>query len=243
MQSQLSEQEVARLGALRDCHVLDTPPEELFDQTARLAAYLCGTPIGLIGFIDATRHWFKARVGWDYSEIPREDSTCGQTILQHDLLVISDAAMDERFCYSPMFTRAGIRFYAGAPILTQDGYALGTLCVMDRLPRELPALHKDALLTLARLVAAQLETRRGAKSTESGDSPSSIIASTIMNISERKRSDDALRDSQERLLGIISSAMDAIITVDNDQKIIVFNRAAEQIFPLPGDRSPRAIYR
>src|ERR1035437_10687720 len=83
MHSQLSEEELARLKALRDCHVLDRPPAELFDQTARLAAYLCGTPIGLIGFIDATRHWFKSRVGWDYPEIPREHSICGQTILHH----------------------------------------------------------------------------------------------------------------------------------------------------------------
>ncbi len=108
------EGEAARLEALRSCRVLDTPPEELFDQTARLAAYLCGTPIGLIGFIDATRLWFKARVGWEYPEIPRADSICGQTVLQHELVVISDAAMDERFFNGPVVTHAGIRFYAGA---------------------------------------------------------------------------------------------------------------------------------
>src|ERR1022692_3859802 len=144
MKSQLSEGEVARLKALQDCRVLDTPPEELFDRTARLAAYLCGTPIGLIGFIDATRQWFKSRIGWDYPEIPREHSFCDQTILRPDLLVISDAATDERFFNGPMVPRAGIRFYAGAPLLTKEGYALGTLCVMDRLPRELAAGHKDA---------------------------------------------------------------------------------------------------
>jgi PAS domain S-box-containing protein len=231
MQSELPE-EAARLKALMDCCVLDTPPEELFDQTACLAAYLCGTPIGLIGFIDATRLWFKARVGWEYPEIPREDSICGQTILQSGLVVISDAAMDERFFSGPMVTHAGIRFYAGAPLLSKEGLALGTLCVMDRLPRELPAANKDALLTLARLVEAQLEVRRSAESSFVSDMPC-LIEGTVVDISEHKRANEALRDSQERLLGIISSAMDGIITVDNDQKIIVFNRAAEQIFRCP----------
>jgi len=233
MKSQLSEEEVARLKALRDCRILDTPPEELFDQTARVAAYLCGTPIGLIGFIDATRQWFKSRVGWDYLEVPREYSICVQTILQRDLLVISDAAMDERFLNGPIVTRAGIRFYAGAPLLTKEGYALGTLCVMDRLPRELPAGHKDALLILARLVATQLEGRRDTKLSAPEDDKPSLIEGTAVDISEHKQADEALRDSQERLLGIISSAMDAIITVDEYQRIIVFNRAAEQIFRCP----------
>ena len=231
MQSELPE-EATRLKALMDCCVLDTPPEELFDQTARHAAYVCGTPIGLIGFIDATRQWFKARVGWDYPEIPRKDSICGQTILQRELMLISDAAMDERFFNGPMVTHAGIRFYAGVPLLTKEGYAVGTLCVMDRLPRELPAAHKEALLTLARLLETQLEVRRGTKSS-APDDKSSGIGGTVVDISERKQTDAALRDSQERLLGIISSAMDAIITVDGNQRIIVFNRAAEQIFRCP----------
>src|SRR5260370_24980563 len=127
----LSEEEDSRLEALRDCRVLDAPPEELFDQTARFAAYLCRTPIGLIGFIDATRLWFKARVGWEYPEIPREDSICGQTILQPEVLVIPDAAMDERFFGGPMVTHAGIRFYAGVPVLTRDGYAGRTVACRD----------------------------------------------------------------------------------------------------------------
>ena len=234
MLPQWSEEEVSRLEALQSCHVIDTPPEELFDQTACLAAYLCGTPIGLIGFIDATRLWFKARVGWEYPEIPREDSICGHTILQSEVVVIPDAATDERFFNRPIVTHAGIRFYAGAPLLNKEGYALGTLCVMDRLPRELPAPHKDALLTLARLVSAQLEVRRGARHS-APDDLSSRMEGTVVDISEHKRTDEALRDSQERLLGIISSAMDGIITVDNDQKIIVFNRAAEQIFRCPAE--------
>lgn len=217
MQSQLPQEEVARLKVLFDCHVLDTTPEELFDRTARLAAYLCGTAIGVIGFIDATRLWFKSRVGWDYPEIPRGDSFCEQTILHRDLVVISDAAVDDRFSAGPMVRYAGIRFYAGVPLVTKEGYALGTLCVMDRLPRELPAGQKDALLTLAHLLTAELEYRR----------------STTLTLSEHQ----ALRDSQERLEGIVSSAMDAIITVNDQQQIVVFNKAAEQIFRCPSKQA------
>src|SRR5437763_13904688 len=157
-------QEEARLKALQSCRVLDTPPEELFNQTAQLAANLCGTPIALIGFIDATRQWFKAAVGWEYPEIPRKDSICGQTILQRELMEISDATKDERFFNGPIVTHAGIRFYAGAPLFIREGYAVGTLCVMDRLPREPPTAHKEGLLTLAGLLDAQLEVRRRTKS-------------------------------------------------------------------------------
>ena len=140
--------------------------------------------------------------------------------------------MDERFFSGPVVTHAGIRFYAGAPLLTREGYAVGTLCVMDRLPRELPAASKHSLLTLARLVSAQLEVRRATKPS-APDDQSGRIEGSVVDISQHKRADEALRDSQERLLGIISSAMDAIITVDGNQKIIVFNRAAEQIFRCP----------
>ena len=223
MQSQLPDQESARLKALFNCHVLDTPPEELFDRTTRLAAYLCGTTIGLIGFIDASRFWFKSRVGWDYPEIPREDSFCEQTILQRDLLVVSDAATDDRFSDGPIVRYAGIRFYAGVPLLTKEGHALGTLCVMDRLPRELPVGHKDALITLAHLIVAELESRRST-------APSSTF-------SEHRQNDPALRESQERLQGIIDSAMDAIITVNDNQQIVVFNKAAEQIFRCPMEQA------
>lgn len=216
---QSSDDESARLEALQSCHILDTPPEELLDHTARLAAYLCGTPIALIGLIDASRVWFKARVGWNYAQIPREDSFCQHTIHGPDLLVITDASADDRFRDGPIVTHAGIRFYAGAPLLTKEGYALGTLCVMDCLPRELPDGHNAALLTLAQLVCSQLEIRRSTAATSA--------------VSEHKRTENALRHSEDRLLGIISSAMDAIITVDHNQRIVVFNKAAEQIFRCP----------
>jgi PAS domain S-box-containing protein len=231
MQAQLPPKEIARLQALEACGLLDTPPEELFDRIARLAAYLCGTPIGLIGFIDATRQWFKARTGWEYAEIPRKYSFCDQIILHPELLVIPDAAEDERFFNSPMATRVGIRFYAGVPLLDQSGNALGTLSVMDRLPRALPLEHKDALLTLAHLIEREFPVRRTTVASAARvNDKVNAHESLVLDISQHKRSDEALKHSEERLLGIISSAMDAIVTVDNDHRIVVFNQAAEQIF-------------
>src|ERR1700758_2941509 len=162
VQSPLSEDEVARLQALLDCRILDTPREEIFDQITNLAAYFCGTPISLIGFIDAPRQWFKSAAGWDASEIPRDQSFCSQTVRERSLLLIEDTTKDKRFVTNPLVAHGGIRFYAGAPVLTQEGYALGTLSVMDTVPRSLPDGHKTALLALANLVGAQLEARRAA---------------------------------------------------------------------------------
>lgn len=162
MQTQPAEDDVARLKALFDCHILDTPREEVFDQVTKLAACLCGTPISLIGFLDANRQWFKSAVGWDASEIPREQSFCSQTLQKRSLVLVEDATKDRRFADNPLVAHPGIRFYAGAPLLTPEGYALGTLCVMDTVPRALPEEHENALLTLANLVVAQLEARRKA---------------------------------------------------------------------------------
>ena len=124
------------------CKLLISEPDGIlarhrFDDLARLAAYVCGTPIGLIGLIDSNREWFKSKVGWDVSEIPREVSIGTCAILQHDVLIVSDTLGDIRFARSQLVTQAGVRFHAGVPLLTPEGYALGTLSVMDYVPRAL----------------------------------------------------------------------------------------------------------
>ena len=160
MQFPLPENEASRLGALWSYRILDTPPEECFDDLARLATYVCGTPIGLVGLVDANRQWFKSRIGWDVSEIPREVSFGTHTILQHDVLIVSDTLKDERFAKNQLATRAGVRFYAGAPLLTPERYALGTLSVMDYVPRALTEGQRHMLRTLARQVMAHLDDQR-----------------------------------------------------------------------------------
>jgi two-component system cell cycle sensor histidine kinase/response regulator CckA len=161
MQLPLPGNEAGRVGALRSYRILDTPAEERFDDLARLAAYVSGTPIGLIGLIDSSREWFKSTVGWDVSEIPREVSFGTYSILQPDVLIVSDTLKDERFVTNQLVTRAGVRFYAGAPLLTPEGYALGTLCVMDHVPRALTEGQGRILWILARQVMAHLEDQRG----------------------------------------------------------------------------------
>ncbi len=155
------ENESQRLEALRRYRVLDTPPEPAFDDLAALASQICGTPMASVSLIDSDRQWFKARVKVERSETPRDLAFCAHTILGKDLFVVPDASADRRFSGNPAVTGdPGIRFYAGAPLVTSDGYGIGTLCVMDSKPRSLTPAQTESLRALSRLVVAQLELRR-----------------------------------------------------------------------------------
>ena len=123
MQSPLPGNEATRSRVLWNYRILDTPPKERFDDLVRMATYICGTPIGLVGLIDASREWLKSRVGWDVSEIPREISFGTHTITQPDVLIVSDTLKDIRFAKNQLAAQAGARFYAGVPLLTPEGYA------------------------------------------------------------------------------------------------------------------------
>jgi PAS domain S-box-containing protein len=161
MRARLPENESARLEALRRYGILDTLPEQEFDDLTRLAALISRTPIALVSFIDENRQWFKSKVGIQVSETPRELSFCAHAILEPGLLIVPDTLADERFRSHPMVTaEPRIRFYAGAPLVTQDGHALGTICVVDRVARELDQSQSEALMALARLAVAELELRR-----------------------------------------------------------------------------------
>ncbi|MFO1460332.1 MAG: PAS domain S-box protein [Verrucomicrobiota bacterium] len=153
--------EAERLAVLGQYEILDTGAESSFDDLAHLASQLCGTPIALISLVDGQRQWFKSRVGLEIAETPREDAFCAHTILGSGILEVPNALEDARFRNSPLVSgEPCIRFYAGTPLTTSDGYSLGALCVIDRVSRQLTEGQRDALVRLGRQVVSQLELRR-----------------------------------------------------------------------------------
>ena len=154
--------ETSRLAALDDLHILDSPQEKLFDDLARLASQLCQTSIALVSLVDRERQWFKAQVGLDAVETSRDVAFCAHAILEPDhVFEVPDAALDERFASNPLVVGPpNIRFYAGAPIVTDDGYALGTICVIDTVPKKLTSAQAACLQSLARQASALLTLRK-----------------------------------------------------------------------------------
>jgi GAF domain-containing protein len=160
------ENEKQRLETLRGYEILDTEPEAGFDDLTFLASYLCETPVALISLVDADRQWFKSKVGVSVLETSRDIAFCASAILEPDVFIVPDASQDERFADNPFVVAdPKIRFYAGAPLMTQ-GQALGTLCVLDQVARELRPEQLQALRALSRQVVAQLDLRRNLKRLE-----------------------------------------------------------------------------
>ncbi len=157
----IPENEAQRLAALHRYAVLDSDAEAEFDAITQFASALCGTPIALVSLVDAERQWFKSRVGLAAPETGRDIAFCSHAILGDSIFEVPDAAKDPRFADNPLVVGAPhIRFYAGTPLSTPDGLAMGTLCVIDQVPRQLSDLQRQGLAVLGREVIAQLELRR-----------------------------------------------------------------------------------
>jgi len=209
--------EACRLQALYDYQILDTPPAEGFDNLTRLAAMVCGVPIAIVSLIDQQRQWFKARVGEvGLTETDRDLSFCAHAILQSGLMEVPNALEDERFFDNPLVLgELNLRFYAGMPLITADGYALGTLCVIDQVPRSLTPQQCQALEILAAQVVAQLELHRQIEESHQADL-------------ERQQLEEILR-LQERA---IAASRNGIVITDARQPnnpVIYVNPAFERI--------------
>jgi len=154
-------EEVERLEALRRYGAFGLLRSVVFDDIARLAAFICRTPVSMISLLDSNRQWFLAKTGINSCETSREVSFCAHALVGPEMLIVEDTHLDARFFRNPLVTgEPFVRFYAGAPLLTTDGYALGTLCVVDYVPRALAPEQREALRSLSHLVIAQLECSR-----------------------------------------------------------------------------------
>lgn len=187
--------EADRLQALQALELLDTPPEQAFEDLVKLASQICGVPISLISLLDSDRQWFKAKTGLEARETPREMAFCGYAIHGEDILEVHDAREDPRFQDNPLVrSDPNIRFYAGMPLSTSDGHKLGTLCVIDNKPNALSASQRFALQTLAQQVMTQIELRMAVRR----------IQDTLGEVEQKRERLEELRDIQDRLLSVLA---------------------------------------
>jgi signal transduction histidine kinase len=221
--------EAARLSALERYDILDTEREQAYDDFTALAAHICGTPMALIGLIDDRRQWFKSKLNMDGSETPRELTFCGHTLIDNQMLVVPDTFADQRFHDHPSVTGAPrIRFYAGAPIVTDDGYGLGTLCVIDDKPRTLTTDQQHALEALSRQVMAHLELRRAMMTLRGTEEAKKRF---VANVSHE------LRTPLTSIRGALALTLDGDPTLDEDSRDLLSaaHRSANRLLALVND--------
>ncbi|BAY23139.1 multi-sensor hybrid histidine kinase [Calothrix sp. NIES-2100] len=213
MKAPLPDDEKQRIESLLEYKILDTPSEAAFDDLTRLASYICGTPIALISLVDTNRQWFKSKVGLDALETPRDIAFCAHAILQPDVFIVPDATDDERFATNPLvISEPNVRFYAGVPLTNALGYSVGTLCVIDQIPRNLSPEQVEALRILGRQVIKQMELRRN-------------LASLVLVTKERKEKQKLRQQFFQRVAGGFGLASVILVLIgvvsDHSTKVLI----------------------
>ena len=221
--------EAARLAALESYDILDTEREQAYDDFTALAAQICGTPIALISLIDKDRQWFKSDFGLGTPETPRDQAFCAHAIVDNRTLIVPDASVDARFQDNPLVTgRPDIRFYAGAPLVTGDGHGLGTLCVIDRVPRALTASQIKALEALSRQLMTHLELRRAMMTLRGAEEAKKKF---VANVSHE------LRTPLTSIRGALALTLDGDPSLDADSRDLLSaaHRSANRLLALVND--------
>jgi signal transduction histidine kinase len=236
--------EAERLEALHRYQILDTKSDPDFDDLVALASHICGTPIALVSLVDSDRQWFKSKIGMSTNETPRDISFCGHAIVANELFVVEDARADERFADNPLVTTdPNIRFYAGAKLMTSDGYALGSFCVMDRVPRKLTSVQEEALRSLSRQAVALLEYKRNMlemaeviadrrqsdelkAAKQAAEAGSRAKSEFLANISHE------LRTPMNGIIGMTELALDSQLTAEQRENLTMVKSAADSLLSL-----------
>jgi two-component system cell cycle sensor histidine kinase/response regulator CckA len=239
MSAPLHPEERQRLQTLRKYEVLDTPPELAFDDLTLLATNICNAPMAVVSFVDEKRQWFKSRIGISQPETPRASSFCANAILQPgEVFQVRDAAHDSRFAGNPLIGEGlNVRFYAGAPLVTPEGHAVGALCVMDTRPRELSSAQLEALRALSRRAVAQLELRRQAREVAAHQARTNQMLSLaeksgralLSVLEDEKLATRNLRESEERFRQMIANGSDIIALIDQNGIIRFQSPSTERI--------------
>lgn len=211
----MKEQE--RIAALRSLEVLDTAAEQDYDDLCSLASQLCGTPISLISFVDEARTWFKSSIGLSVTETSRDIAFCAHAIWQPEVLIVNDATLDQRFSENPLVKAdPKIRFYAGMPLVTSDGFPVGALCVIDRIPRDLTAQQREALRILRDQVVRLLEMRR-----------KEVQLNHAMTTQERVQR--VLHETEQRFFQFLDALPNGVFVIDSDGNPFYANQAAKKL--------------